>query len=178
MHLRSSVVKVCPGNYVMKVDVTFTGHRSLKGRGHPGSNRRPLHLKSKALPLSYIPVQASPWLLKNSKHPLFPIFFLFFFVLVAALQQALTISYCIGGSVVGFSPATRETGVQFPTMHLRSSVVKVCHANYVMKFEVTFTGCRSLKGRGHPGFNRRPCDLQSKALPLSSILVQVAPWLL
>ena len=105
-------------------------------------------------------------------------FFLFFFVLVAALQQALTIFYCIGGSVVGFSPATRETGVQFPTMHLRSSVVKVCHANYVMKFEVTFTGCRSLKGRGHPGFNRRPCDLQSKALPLSSILVQVAPWLL
>ena len=112
------------------------------------------------------------------KGPTFPQFFLFFFVLVAALQQALTISYCIGGSVVGFSPATRETGVQFPTMHLRSSVVKVCHANYVMKVDVTFTGYRSLKGRGHLGLNRRPFDLKSKALPLSSIPVQIPPWLL
>ena len=114
MHLRSSVVKVCHANYVMKVDVTFTGYRSLKGRGHPGSNRRPLYLKSKALPLSYIPVQASPWHLQNSKHPHFPIFFSFFFVLVASLQQALTMFYRIGNYLVGFSPATRESGVRFP----------------------------------------------------------------
>ena len=44
----------------------------------------------------------------------FPICFHFFIVLVAALQQALIIYYRIGDSVVGFSPATRETGVQFP----------------------------------------------------------------
>ena len=42
-------------------DVTLTGRRSLK---HPGLNRRPFNMQSKALPLSYIPVQVAPWLLK------------------------------------------------------------------------------------------------------------------
>ena len=46
--------------------------------------------------------------------PEFTHFFHFFFALVAALQQALTISFRIGGSVVEFSRATRETGVRFP----------------------------------------------------------------
>ena len=96
----------------MKFDVTYTGRRSLKGRG---LNRRPFALHLNALPLSYIPVQVAPWLLQNTKHPHFPIFFhFFFFALVAAFQQALTIFCRIGGSVVEFSPATRETGVQFP----------------------------------------------------------------
>ena len=48
------------------------------------------------------------------KAPTFPHFFHFFFALVAALQQAFTIFCRIGGSVVEFSPATRETGVQIP----------------------------------------------------------------
>ena len=48
------------------------------------------------------------------KAPTFPKFFIFFFALVAALQQALTIFYRIGGLVVGFSPATRENRVRFP----------------------------------------------------------------
>ena len=113
MHLRSSVVKVCHANYVIKFDVTFTGCRSLKGRGHLGLNRRPFDLQSKA-PLSSIPVQIAQWLLQNLEHPHFPIFFLFFFVLVAALHQALNIFYRISGSAVGFLPATRETGVRFP----------------------------------------------------------------
>ena len=43
----------------------------------------------------------------------FPIFFFFFFALVAALQKALNIVHRIGGSVVEFSPATRDTGVRF-----------------------------------------------------------------
>ena len=150
MHLRSSIVRVCRANYFMKFDVTYTGRQSLKGRGHPGLNRRPFDLRSKALPLSYIPVQVAPWLLQNSKHPHFPIFFIFFFVLVAPLQQAFTIFCRIGGSVVEFSPVTRETGVGSPPMHLRSSIVRVCRANYFMKFDVTYTGRRSLKGRGLP----------------------------
>ena len=33
---------------------------------------------------------------------------------VAAQRQAVVIFYRIGGSVVEFSPATRETGVRFP----------------------------------------------------------------
>ena len=98
----------------MKFDVTYTGRRSLKGSRHPGLNRRPFDLQSKGLPLSYIPVQVAPWLLQNTKHPHFRIFFSFFFALVAALQQALIISCRIGGSVVEFSPVTRETGVRFP----------------------------------------------------------------
>ena len=112
------------------------------------------------------------------KAPTFPHFFSFFFSLVAALQQAFTMFCGIGGSVVEFSPATRETGFDSPQMHLRSSLVRVCRANYFMQFDVTYTGCRSLKGRGHPGLNRRPFELQSKALPLSYIPVQVALWLL
>ena len=114
MHLRSNIVRVCRANYFMKFDVTYTGRRSLKGRGHPGLNRRSFDLQSKALLLSYIPVQVAPWLLQKSKHPHFPIFFKFFFALVAALQQALIIFCRIGGSLVEFSPATRETGVRFP----------------------------------------------------------------
>ena len=108
MHLRSSIVRVCLANYFMKFDVTYTGRRSLKGRGHPGLNRSSFDLQSKALPLNYIPVQVAPWLLQNSKHPHFPIFFFhfFFFALVPAVQQALTIFCRIGGSVVEFSPAT------------------------------------------------------------------------
>ena len=113
-HLRSSIVRVCRANILMKFDVTYTGRRSLKGRGHSGLNRRPFDLQLKALPLSYIPVQVALWLLQNSKHPHFPVFFHFFFALVGALQEALTISFRIGGSVVEFSPATRETGVRFP----------------------------------------------------------------
>ena len=140
----------------MKFDVTYTGRRSLKGRGHPDLNRRLFDLQSRALPLSYIPVQVAPWLLQNSKHHISPFFFIFFLALVAALQQAFAIFCRIGGSVVEFSPATRETGVDSPPMHLRSSIVRVCRANYFMKFDVTYTGGRSLKGRGHPGLNRRP----------------------
>ena len=112
------------------------------------------------------------------KAPTFPHFFHFFFALLAPLQQAFTIFCRIGGSVVEFSPATRETGVHSPPMHIRSGIVRVCRANYFMKFDVTYTGRRYLKGRGHPGFDRRPFNLQSKALPLSHIPVQVAPWLL
>ena len=48
------------------------------------------------------------------KAPTFPHFFSFFVALVAALQQAFIIFCLIGGSVVEFSPATRETGVRFP----------------------------------------------------------------
>ena len=49
------------------------------------------------------------------KAPTFPLFFsFFFFALVPAVQQALTIFFRIGGSVVEFSPATRETGFRFP----------------------------------------------------------------
>ena len=114
MHLRSSIVRVCRANYFIKFDVTYTGRRSLKGRGHSGLNRRPFDLQLKALPLSYIPVQVASWLLQNSKHPHFPIFFHFSFALVGALEEALTIYCRIGGSVVEFSPATRETGVRFP----------------------------------------------------------------
>ena len=99
-------------------------------------------------------------------------------MLVATLQQALTIFYRIGSYLLGFSPAIRIPMFDSPPKHLRSSVVKVCHANYFMKFNVTFTGLRSLKGRGLPGLNRRPFDPQSKALPLSYILVKVASWLL
>ena len=91
MHLRSSIVRVCRANYFMKFDVTYTGRRSLKGRGHPDLNRRLFDLQSKALPLSYIPVQVAPWLLQNSKHPYFTIFFHFYFAFVAALQQALSL---------------------------------------------------------------------------------------
>ena len=94
----------------MKFDVTYTGRRSLKGRGHPGLNRLPFDLQSKGLLMSYIPVQVAPWLLQNSKHPHFPNFF----ASVAALQQALTIVCRFSGSVVEFSPTTRETGVRFP----------------------------------------------------------------
>ena len=112
------------------------------------------------------------------KAPKFPHFFLFFFALVAVLQQALTIFYRIGGLVVEFAPATRKTGVWFPPKYLRSSVAKVCCANYFIKFDVTFLAPQSLKGRENPGLNRKPFDLQSKALPLSYIPVQVAPWLL
>ena len=83
----------------MKFDVTYTGRRSLKARGHLGLNRSPFDLQSKALPLSYIPVQNAQWLLQHSKHLHFPIFFHFFFALVAALQQTLTIFGRIGGSV-------------------------------------------------------------------------------
>ena len=115
MHLRSSIVRVCRANYFMKFDVTYAGRRSLNGRGHPGLNRRPFDLQLKSLLMSYIPVQVALWLLQNSKHPHFPIFFyFFFFALVAARQKALTIFCRIGGSVVEFSPATRETGVRFP----------------------------------------------------------------
>ena len=98
----------------MKFYVTYTGCRSLKGRGHLELNWRPFDLQSKALLLSYIPVQVAPWLLQNSKHPHFSIFFHFFVALMAALQQALTIVFRISGSVVEFSPATQETGVRFP----------------------------------------------------------------
>ena len=97
------------------------------------------------------------------KAPSFPHFFL---ALLAPLQQALTIFYCIGSFLVEFLPATRETGFDSPPMHIKSSVVKVCCANYFIKFDVTFTGRQSLKCRGHPGLNRKPFDLQSKALPL------------
>ena len=69
-------------------------------------------------------------------------------------------------------------GFDSSPMHLRFSVVKVCRGNYFMKFDVTFTGCWSLKGGGHLCLNKRPFDLQSKALPLHFIFVQVAPWLL
>ena len=93
MHLRPSIVRVCRANYFMKFDVSYTGRRSLKGRGHPGLNRSPIDLQLKALPLSYIPVQVAPWLLQNSKHPHFPVFFHFFFALVGALQDALTIYF-------------------------------------------------------------------------------------
>ena len=48
------------------------------------------------------------------KAPTFPHFFSFFFALVAAVQQALTVFCLIGGSVVEFSPVTRETGVRLP----------------------------------------------------------------
>ena len=48
------------------------------------------------------------------KAPTFPHLNSFFFALVAALQQALTIFCRIGGSVVEFSPAKWETGVRFP----------------------------------------------------------------
>ena len=78
MHLRSSIVRVCRANYFMKFDITYTGRRSLKGRGHPVLNRRPFDLHSKALPLSYIPVQVAPWLLQNTKRLHFRIFFIFF----------------------------------------------------------------------------------------------------
>ena len=47
------------------------------------------------------------------KAPTFPHFFLFFFALLAPLEQALSIFYRIGSYLVGFSPATRETGVRF-----------------------------------------------------------------
>ena len=47
------------------------------------------------------------------KTPTFPHFFHLFFALVAPLQQALTVFCRIGGSVVEFSPATRDTGVRF-----------------------------------------------------------------
>ena len=120
MHFRSSIVRVCRANYFRKFDVTYTGRQSLKGRGHPGFNRRPFDLQSNALPLSYIPVQVYPWLNASSsmappkfKAPTLPHFFSFFVALVAALQQALNIFCRIGGSVVEFSPATRETGVRF-----------------------------------------------------------------
>ena len=63
-------------------------------------------------------------------------------------------------------------------MHLRSSIINVCCANYFMKFDVSFTWRRSLKGRGHPGLNWRSFDLQLKTLPLSYISVQVTPRLL
>ena len=43
-------------------------------------------------------------------------FFIFFFALMAALQQALTIVFRISGSVVEFSPTTQETGVRFPAI--------------------------------------------------------------
>ena len=71
----------------------------------------------------------------------------------------------IGGSVVEFSPATRETGVRFPANAFGAS----------MKFAswINLTGTQSLESRkserGHPGLNRRPLDLQSNALPLSYI---------
>ena len=45
------------------------------------------------------------------KAPTFPHFFLFFFALLAPLEQALSIFYRIGSYLVGFSPAKRETGV-------------------------------------------------------------------
>ena len=49
------------------------------------------------------------------KAPTFLHFFsFFFFALMAALQQALTIVFRISGSVVEFSPTTQETGVRFP----------------------------------------------------------------
>ena len=47
------------------------------------------------------------------KAPTFPPFFHFFFALVAPLQEALSIFYRIGGSVVEFLAATRKTGVRF-----------------------------------------------------------------
>ena len=52
--------------------------------------------------------------LQNSRHLLANLHFPIYFALVAALQQALTLFYRFGGSVVEFSPATRETGVRFP----------------------------------------------------------------
>ena len=113
------------------------------------------------------------------KAPTFPHFFsFFFFALVAALQQAFTIFCRIGGSVENSRLPRGRPGFDSPPMHLRSSIVRVCRANYFMKFDVTYTGRRSLKCRGHPDLNRRLFDLQSKALPLSYIPVQVAPWLL
>ena len=143
MHLRSSIVKVCCAKYFMIFDVTFTGRRFLKGRRHLLLNWRPFDLQSNALPLNYIPMQVAPWLLQNSKDSNFPIFSLFF-VLVATLPQALTIFYRIGSYLLGFSPAIRIPMFDSPPKHLRSSVVKVCHANYFMKFNVTFTGLLSL----------------------------------
>ena len=136
MHIKSSVVKVCCANYFIKFDVTFTGRQSLKCRGHLGLNRRPFDLQSKALRLRlYFPSSCS-MAPPNFKAPSF---LHFFFALLAPLQQALTIFYRIGGSVVEFLPATRETGFDSPPMHLRSSVVKVCCVNYLIKFYVTLT---------------------------------------
>ena len=51
---------------------------------------------------------------QNSRHPLATPLFPIHFALVAALQQALSLFYRIGGSVVEFSPATREARVRFP----------------------------------------------------------------
>ena len=52
--------------------------------------------------------------LQNWRHLLANLHFPIYFALVAALQQALILFYRIGGSVIEFSPATRETGVRFP----------------------------------------------------------------
>ena len=178
MHLRSSVVGVCRVNFFMKFDVTYTGRRSLKGRGHLGLNWRPFDLQSKAVPLSYIPVQVAPWLLQNSKHPHFPILFHFFFALVASLQQAFTIFCRIGGSMVEFSPAMRETGVWFPanafTIYRSQSLSrKLFHEIWRHLHEMPIA-----KRQGTSDLIRRPFDLQSKDLLMSYIPVHVAPWLL
>ena len=94
----------------MKFNGTFTGLRSLKGRGLPGLNRRPLDLQSKTVPLSYILYKL---LHGSSKIQGIHISPFFSFAFVAFLQQALVIFYRNGGSEVEFSPVTRETGVRF-----------------------------------------------------------------
>ena len=121
----------------MKFDVTFTGRRSLKGRKNPGLNWRSFDLQLKALPMSYIPIQVAAWLFQNLRQQLF------FFFFSLCFQQAMTISYCIGGLVVEFSPAVGGPGFDSPPMHLRSNVVKACRTNYFMKFDVTFYGLPS-----------------------------------
>ena len=99
----------------MKFDVTYTGRRSLKGRGHPGSEPETIRSAVESSTTELYPRASRSMAPPKFKAPTFPHFFsFFFFALVAALQQAFTIFCRIGGSVVEFSPATRETGVRFP----------------------------------------------------------------
>ena len=175
MHLRSSIVRVCRANYFMKFDVTYAGRRSLKRQGTSGFEPETIRSAVESSTTELYPRASCSMAAPKFKAPLFPDFFSFFSRVSGCSPTSLyylLLHWWFSGRILG------RPGLDSPPMHLRSSIVRVCRANYFMKFDVTYTGRRSLKGRGHPGLNRRPFDLQSKALPLSYIPVQVAPWLL
>ena len=98
----------------MKFDVTYTGRRYQKMQGTSGFEPETIRSAVESSTTELYPRASCFMAPSKFKAPTFPYFFHFFFALVAALQQAFTISCRIVGSVVEFSPAKRETGLRFP----------------------------------------------------------------
>ena len=92
----------------------FHGTPIAKRQGTSGFEPETIRSAVESSTTELYPRTSCSMALQNWRHLLANLHFPIYFALVAALQQALTLFYRIGGSVVEFSPATRETGVRFP----------------------------------------------------------------